>query len=505
MPPELGATTEKRGPRLVFPPAIVVNIWIGIGIHPATMIRPLIVAALLALLVTSGLTALARSRDLGALAATATSLWLIASVSYPSIGLVLGPAIALLVGLGLARKGRLWPLGRQITRGMTFVAAVTAIAVAVQAVGSGSAGQAIDDARLDLAGRGAAPSAPPGARDIYVLLLDAYPGSAAVALDPTWDATAFPDALRSRGFDVPAVTHSNYLQTPQTIASVLDMRHLADNPALDAPWLSTADDNYRLRRVINDARGLAELHARGYELVAIASGWAEPELRNVDRYIEPLGLNEFEVGLLRGTGAGDLLTFLAPDAAASFQRTRIRQSFDEIAAEAARLADRPRFVFAHLAAPHPPYVFDAAGADHHDALDDYYADFAPDRGIDRRQVVRMHLEQSTYTAALVIETVDRILAVSPTPPVIVVFSDHGSGTGFDQTRPLESDLVERSSNILAVSSPGQPGLFAAATTPVNILPRLLDAYFDAGIPEQADTLFAWDGSRLNTIAVSTKP
>ena len=489
------------GYALVFPAAMVVHIWAGTGIHPASMIRPLIVTLVATIFLAAALTAVSRSRDLGALATTAVALWLIAAVSYPSIGFVLAPAIVVLVGIGLARRGAAWPIGAQITRGMTFVAAITALAVGLQVVQSGSLGQAVSDIQLDLSGLGPSSAPQPGDPDIYLVLLDAYPGADAAALDPTWDAAAFGDALRARGFDMADRTRSNYLQTPQTVASVLDMRHVADIPALDAPWGPPPLDGYRLRRVLNEASGLSELHRRGYELTAIASGWAEAELRHVDRYIEPTGVNEFEVGLLRGTGAGDLLTFLAPDLPAGLQRGRIESSLESLVAEAGRASDRPKFVLAHVAAPHPPWVFDAAGNPSPDQLRTFYQDKASDRGISRTEAVRRHLDQATHVANLTLDAVDRILAGADTPPVIIVFSDHGPGTGFDPSKPLESDLVERSSNILAVYSPSHPGLFASPTTPVNILPRVFNAYFGMAVPEQPDTIFAWRDSRLDTVAV----
>jgi hypothetical protein len=69
------------GYALVFPVAMVVHIWVGTGIHPASMVRPLIVTLVATIILVAALTALSRSRDLGALATTAVALWLIAAVS----------------------------------------------------------------------------------------------------------------------------------------------------------------------------------------------------------------------------------------------------------------------------------------------------------------------------------------------------------------------------------------------------------------------------------------
>ena len=95
--------------------------------------------------------------------------------------------------------------------------------------------------------------------------------------------------------------------------------------------------------------------------------------------------------------------------------------------------------------------------------------------------------------------VDAIQRSSPTPPVIVLFSDHGTGTGFDHVRPLESDLVERTSNILAASTPGHPGLFGEPATPVNILPLLLRTYFGSTVPLNDDSVWAWRESKLDFV------
>jgi hypothetical protein len=88
---------------------------------------------------------------------------------------------------------------------------------------------------------------------------------------------------------------------------------------------------------------------------------------------------------------------------------------------------------------------------------------------------------------------------------LVLFSDHGTDVGFDPNDTLSSDLAERTSIILAASTPGHPDLFAAPTTPVNIIGTLTNAYLGTNVPRQPDASYAYDGSVLNVIPIETTP
>ena len=118
-------------------------------------------------------------------------------------------------------------------------------------------------------------------------------------------------------------THSNYLQTTTTLASMMQMRHLQGLPELAPPWGPEPFDSRRLRRLINEAPALDRLHGAGYATTAIASGFAEVELRRVDRLFDAAGPTEFEISLMRGTGVGHALQALAPDFVPAAQRGRI--------------------------------------------------------------------------------------------------------------------------------------------------------------------------------------
>ena len=63
---------------------------------------------------------------------------------------------------------------------------------------------------------------------------------------------------------------------------------------------------------------------------------------------------------------------------------------------------------------------------------------------------------------------------------MVVLSDHGV---------YGDDELDRFRNLIIARTPGHPGLLGDAPTPINVLPRILNAYLGTGLNELPDTLF----------------
>jgi hypothetical protein len=95
----------------------------------------------------------------------------------------------------------------------------------------------------------------------------------------------------------------------------------------------------------------------------------------------------------------------------------------------------------------------------------------------------------THFNELILETVDAILASEESPPVIVLFSDHGSGADFDFNDQGHSDVDERAANFFAALTPTYPDLFEEEVTPVNLFPELFNAYLGTDFPLAADETF----------------
>jgi hypothetical protein len=161
----------------------------------------------------------------------------------------------------------------------------------------------------------------------------------------------------------------------------------------------------------------------------------------------------------------------------------------------AQLAGEPAslFVFAHLLLPHEPYIFDA-DCGHREPYwppTDYVADQRPIRDAYTAQIRCLNAKLD--------EVVTRILEASPTPPIILLQSDHGHG--MMAVNPMRGDqlpqhhldpaqITERTDIFAAYHLPhGGQSVIYDSITPINVLPAIFNYYFDAGIPLKEDAIY----------------
>jgi hypothetical protein len=139
------------------------------------------------------------------------------------------------------------------------------------------------------------------------------------------------------------------------------------------------------------------------------------------------------------------------------------------------------FVYAHIIAPHPPFVFDERGTviSHaepftlHDA--NYYM-----REHSQKNYIAGYRKQIQYVNALVLETVDAILAHSTTPPIIIIQGDHGPGAHLHWGSLEQTIPAERFSILNAYYFPDQDYTrLYPSISPVNSFRVLFDQFFGA--------------------------
>jgi len=388
---------------------------------------------------------------------------------------------------------------RTITLVGNAVAAILILTLIASGVQNGAWGRALEELtarRSDISTHSPAAGTP----DVYVILLDGYERPSKMPAVFGFDDSPFTRRLEQRGFQVASASRSNYVLTALSVPSLLNMRHIGDlfqaKPNFDGPLRAL------VRSYVADNAVFDQMHHLGYETVSIASGFEEVRIRNADRVIDPGLLNEYEIAMARSTGLGQLVSSIAPALLVDAHRNRVLDTLDVAAQLAEKTHDRPLFAFAHVPSPHGPIVFSSDGEPlGGPGLDKFFADDAHDLGLTREEFGRRYVGQVTYLNSRVLDMVDRILAASPKPPVIILLSDHGSGSGLDWEDLAHSDLDERSANLLATYTPGHPNVFPDNLTLVNLFGTFFGAYFGIDVPRQPDTIYRWDDTLTHLIKI----
>ena len=475
--------------------AFVLNALVDSGVSPYAAARPLIVALLIGLLA-AWLGGLATADHDRAGAVGVILVVLMLAAGRP--GLVILSLVALaLVSLQplLERRARppapfarnLWSLA---TRVLTIGSLILLVAVGIKAVQLGRVEVFAQDiiAESPLRPRPVAASpAPAQAPNMVFILLDGYPRADKLLSEFGIDNSAFINVLRARDFVVADHSRSNQIATELTLAQMFnywaapEIAHRLDDPA-------------RLWRVdINDGTFFDDLHRLGYETVGVSPGYESVALRRADVFVDTGQLNEFEWAVASLTGLSVLADAVLPNVAADQYRSRILDAFKVAEAQAQSLGASRKFLFVHVASPHSPQVFNAAGQ----PLD--VPGFALPNG-DSQEIARygfagyaQRLEgQLKFLNARTIHLVDTVVAADP-GAVVVVFSDHGSGAPSREPGATSPYADLRTANLLAVRSPGHAGIIDDRSTLANLLPRLLRAYTGSGPADVPETIFAWTG------------
>lgn len=310
-----------------------------------------------------------------------------------------------------------------------------------------------------------------GAQDIVVLLVDGYPRADSLLDQFGVDDSSFEAALADRDFRVAEHSRSNYTSTWATLTSMFSGDYLDAIPSLNPAPTDPAEQYRRVMLAMAGSPVLASLRGLGYEIVTVPSPFESASLTAADRILAPSQLTSFELSLLQHSLVGRLAFSLAPEIVFDQHRARLERTLDLLTDEVARPSDTPRFVFAHLLAPHAPVVYRADGSAAEPvacfpACSIYGFAFAADWdgvGAQVQQVNRM-----------VLATVDEIIASDPNA-IVIVMSDHG-------TRRPGTDPANAFRNFFAARTPGLANVYEDDVTPLGVIARLAGVAYPSGDP-----------------------
>lgn len=316
--------------------------------------------------------------------------------------------------------------------------------------------------------------------DVYLFIMDAYERDDVLQEMHGYDNRPFLRALEERGFYVARGSLSNYRNTEQSLASLLNMDYLQ---SLEDVYAEGEISSWGMIQRISNNRLRRELECLGYETVAFETGafWTEWEgtdhffVRNAGPFAD-LGLlggvSRFEAKLLDTTVVRAALDGVRQSQAAgrassidplADHRDRILFVFDQVGQVPA--LPSPKLVFVHIISPHPPMVFKANGE--FISLGEFETTIDSDAS--GQKLLAAYGDQVTYLNSRLLETVDEILAGSQTPPIIIIQGDHGWA---------DRNHEDKVSILNAYHLPGAAAERLYPTiTPVNSFRIVLQEYF----------------------------
>lgn len=314
--------------------------------------------------------------------------------------------------------------------------------------------------------------------DVYYIILDGYSREDVLKDVYGYDNSAFIMELRSLGFVIPDCAQSNYSRTALSLSSTLNMDYVQNfshlikqgDQSLDMPVYHEYFKHNPVR---------STLAQYGYQMVAFETGYFWNEITDADIYIvandNPLEkLNQgktiyaFEVLFLRTTAFR-----MVDELGAKFTQNLVREvrtpeerHHDQVVFALNQLESVPllpgkKFVYAHIIAPHAPFVFSPDGR--------YISNGAVDPG---------YLDATTFVNSRIITIVKSILEKSEVPPVIIIQSDHG----------WDEDHRMKILNAFYLPDGGAEQIYPTIT-PVNTFRLVFNQYFGGNYSQMEDTSY----------------
>lgn len=298
--------------------------------------------------------------------------------------------------------------------------------------------------------------------DIYLILLDAHTRSDILKKDFNYDNSSFIQDLKDMGFYVAECAQSNYPATKLSVTSTFYADYHKERtlyPVYSSLTIETIRSlGYKVVTFENRSNGHFEI---GEDMRLSRNQMA---LGRIDL---TGGLSEFDMMLLKTSFLRifyDMPQLVPGLDEQMLQKTEYYEHFQQthfILDELKRLPDMdgPKFVFAHILVPHPPFIFTADG-------DFHWAEKAKDG----------YVANTEFIDSQIAQVVDEIIKKSKTPPVIIIMGDHGPA-GVPVTPQMRMAIL----NAYYVNDQARQDLYETIT-PVNSFRVVFNNYFGTDYP-----------------------
>ena len=325
--------------------------------------------------------------------------------------------------------------------------------------------------------------------DVYYIVLDGYPRGDFIEQYLGSSNKEFLEDLEKNGFYVAHCSQSNYSDTRFSLASTLNMEYLDNGGEIPQVVFSGS----QLDNMIRSGKVQKNFSDLGYKIITLDSGYKWLRWENSDLHysheqelsspISNFGINDFEKLLLDTTGLKlifdlpllidrtqlDKFTEIVNNPRES-HRVRVLYALQKLPNITAEITG-PKFVYAHIIFPHPPFILDAEGEPLHNSPANEISAYA---------------DQITYLDTRLLDIVDTIIKKSDPKPIIVVQGDHGATIkyeelGIDPTNRLgifNSYFLPVNNTKIDISLTSFNELMYPTISPVNTFRVIFDQYFN---------------------------
>lgn len=184
--------------------------------------------------------------------------------------------------------------------------------------------------------------------DIYYIIMDEYAGFETIKSVFDYDNSDFYNFLKDNGFLVIEKTKAKSINTFENLSSNLNMEDL--NPA----------DKMDSYKAIRDNKVSAYLKQRGYKTVVFNNSYLPDELESTADYNlmanKSNQVNSIMLVLINKTVLKPLVPYIQKWSETENRRLFILENLKNL-----DYIKSPKFVYAHIICPHPPFQFDENG------------------------------------------------------------------------------------------------------------------------------------------------
>jgi hypothetical protein len=304
--------------------------------------------------------------------------------------------------------------------------------------------------------------------NIYYIILDGYAASDTFEDLYNYDNSKFYNELEKRGFFVADRSIANHSYTYLSLSSSLNMMYM--------DWMGSNNENKKKPRDIGgliDRNKVAKLlKSHGYKYITFDSGYSTSSHSYIaDLNVPCAPLSEFDRTLIK-------TTILDPFFLYGGVRSTILCQFETVGSVA---KSGSNFIFSHIIAPHPPFVFDSHGGE-----------VGMNSGLNPWSDKEAYVQQTKFVNVKVIEMIDAIKEQSKVDPIIIIQSDHGpASSGTEEMLNASDVLIKERMRILnayLVPKKIRENLYKEIT-PVNTFRLILSKLLKLDLPLLSDRNF----------------